>query len=313
MARTLKIILTSLALTVATQVFAANAPENSQPINRIVAIVNNTPITQTQVQQLIQSSPPAPGTQQPTEQMAVEALINQTLQMDIAKKAGITVTDADAEKAIASIAASNHMTVEQMKSKVTQTMSWANYLNEIKKQMLLNKVQQQAVQGKVNVSDAQIAAFVKEHGDELGAQTKYQYSDMLIPTSDQVSNAQALAFAKQIEQAWKPGMQLASLTTKVPAANASMAQTMQWQTPDNIPDVFLSALNTMKSGTLSQPIPAGNGVHILQLAQKQMASSAELKQRANEVLMQQAFMKAVKNWVTSLRKSSYIKIFPSNN
>jgi peptidyl-prolyl cis-trans isomerase SurA len=309
MARTFKTLMSVALLTVTATTFALTAPQNSQPINRIVAIVNNTPITQSQVNQLLQSAPKGVG---PSEQMALQALINQTLQMDIAKKAGISVSAKDVDQALAGIAAQNHMTTTQMKSKVLQQMSWADYTKQIKTQVTMNKIQQEAVSGKVNVSNADIDAFIKDHSDQLGVQTKYQYSDLLVSTSDKVSSAQALVYAKTVIKGWKAGVNLSTLAQKLPVqANASMVLADQWQTPDNIPDVFLTALNTLKNGALSQPIVTGNGVHVLQLDKKNIASAAVQKQRAVQILSQQAFLKAVKNWVTSLKKSAYIKVFSS--
>ena len=304
----------SLALltTLMGSIFASSAPQHGQPINRIVAIVNNTPITQSQVNQMLQTAPQDAA--QPTEQMVIEALVNQALQLDVAQRAGVTVSDADVDQAIVHIAAQNQLTVDQLKTKVLQGMSWLDYQNQIKQQMLMNKIQQQAVSGKVNVSDAQIAQFIKDHGDQLGTQTQYQYSDLLIPTSDQVNDTQAISFAKTAIADFKPGMSLADLVKKLPAkANATMLLTSVTQTPDQIPDLFLTALNSLKQGAVSKPLSAGNGVHILQLDQKQIASLSLQKQRAIGILMQQAFLKAVKDWVDTLKKSAYIQIFPSQD
>lgn len=312
MARTFKTLVLTALITLASASFALTAPNDSQPINGIVAIVNNTPIMQSQVDAMMQTA--GQGPDQPTKAMALQALINQTLQLDIAKKAGVSVSDADVNGAIAHIAKQNQISVAQLKSKVTQGMSWADYKNEIKKQMTMSKIQQQATAGKVSVSNAQIAAFIKNHSDQLGVETKYQYSDLLIPTSAQVTNAQATGYAKTVIASWKPGVKLASLVAKVPAkVGVSMSLTDSWQTPDNIPDVFLSALRNMKNGALSSPIVTGNGVHVLQLDKKQMASAALQKQRASQILMQQAFLKAVKQWVTNLKKTAYIKIVTPQN
>ncbi len=298
------------ALTSAT--VPAFALQNSQPINSIVAIVNNTPIMQSQVNQLLQTAPSGPD--KPTEQMAIEALVNQTLQLDIAKRAGLSVTDAEVSATISHIAEQNQLTVNQLKEKILQGMSWEDYRKQIKDQMLLNKVQQQAVAGKVNVTNAQIDEFIKDHGDQLGLDAHYQFSDLLIPLSGQGGEDQAMAYAKGLLADVKPGLKLADLAKALPAtANASMQLTDASQAPDEIPDVFLSALDTMKAGELSRPIVTGNGVHILQLDQKNMASASVEKQRAVEILMQQAFLKAVKDWVNSLKKSAYIKIFASQD
>lgn len=304
-----KTTLISTALILTASAMAIPSPQASQSINKIVAIVNNTPITQVQVNQMINSAPPA---QAPTEQMALTALINQTLQLAVAKRLGITVSDSDVNNAITNIAKQNHMTVMQMKAKVTQNMSWSAYKKQIQQQMILTKVQQQAVQGKVSVTRKSVDDFLKAHGDQLGLQTKYQYSDLLIPVTAKVNQAKAVAYAKQVDSAWKPGVNLSTLSQKLPeTVNASMLLDQQWQTPDNIPDVFIAKLNTLSKGHLSAPIITGNGVHVLQLDNKIIPSQHDAQQKAIEILSQQAFLKAVKNWVKTLRTTSYVKVMPT--
>lgn len=307
-----KIVSCAFLSAMVSSTLAADALQSSQSINSIVAIVNNTPIMQSQVNELLQTAPD--GADRPTEQMAIEALVNQTLQLDIAQRAGIKISDAEVDQAIVHIAAQNQLTLDQLKAKVTEGMSWSGYQKQIKDQMIMNKIQQQAVAGKVNVSNAQIQQFIQDHADQLGAQSQYQYSDLLIPTSDQTTSDQAMAYGKTLLSGFKSGMKLENLEKSLPAsADASMIQTDVSQTVDEVPDVFLPALNALKPGELSAPITTGNGVHILQLDQKQIASPDIQKQKAVEILMQQAFLKAVKDWVNTLKKSAYIEIFPSQD
>ena len=82
-------------------------------------------------------------------------------------------------------------------------MSWSKYQQQIHRQLLLNKVQQSAIQGKVNVTKEQVKRFIAKHAAQLHSQTGYQYSDLLIPTSSQVSVAQASSLAQQVVKAWR--------------------------------------------------------------------------------------------------------------
>ena len=94
------------------------------------------------------------------------------------------------------------------------------------------------------------------------------------------------------------------------SAQAKLVQYNQWQKPDSIPDVFLASLNKQTDGSLSKPIIAGNGVHLLQLDKKQVVSRVQQQQQATEILTQQAIMQAIEKWVDSQEKDSFIKIMP---
>ena len=285
--------------------FATATPTNSQPVNRIVAIVNDTIITQTQLNTMLKTA----HHQKVTQQEAVQALINQELQLQIAKQAGISVSAHEVNQAMVKIAAQNHLTVAKLKSNViSMGLSVDNYKKQLHKQIMLSKVQQQAIGSKVNVTKQEVATFLQKHGDQLGLQARYQYSDLLFST-DNITTKKALQLAKKVRTSSKKNMTLAQIQQQLPSTtNAKILLNASWQTPDAIPSIFITALNRLQPGSISKPIITGNGVHLLQLQQRQLPPKNARQQRAYEILAQQAFMKAVKTWVNTLRKNAYIKI-----
>src|SRR3989344_4858354 len=97
-----------------------------QTLNSVVAIVNNDVITQDAfdvalAQAKIQFAADKEALDETRlKQMVMQQLINQKLQLQIAERAHITVSDKKVSQAIASIAIASHLTVAQLKTKLAK-------------------------------------------------------------------------------------------------------------------------------------------------------------------------------------------------
>jgi peptidyl-prolyl cis-trans isomerase SurA len=119
---------------------ASLALAEGQSIDGIAAIVNKSIITQSQLhqqmnlyrQQLQQQNSPIPEAAVLKEKV-LDGLIAIQLQLQMAKKLNINVTDSEVTEAIAKIASQNHLSVAQMREALArQGMSFASYRAQIK-------------------------------------------------------------------------------------------------------------------------------------------------------------------------------------
>ncbi len=126
----------------------------------------------------------------------LQQLINKKLQLQTANQAGLTISDAEVDDAIKRIAAQNNVSVEELYKHIEQTgMTAANYRNEIHDQVLMQRLQQHEVAGKVTVTQEEITAFMKANPAKDSGISEYRLQDILIPLSDSPSAAE-LAAAK---------------------------------------------------------------------------------------------------------------------
>ena len=143
------------------------AGEPVTPLNRIVAVVNDEIITQTELdsaidqfqQQLIanKDAPPPPNK---LRDEVLQQLINYHLQKQMAARYDIKPTDEELDQTIEQIAKSHNMTVEQLKQQLqAQHLNYTEFRQKLYDQLVINKLQQQMVMGKVKVTDADITAF----------------------------------------------------------------------------------------------------------------------------------------------------------
>lgn len=136
----------------------------AETLDKVIAIVNSEPITQNELNQQMSvakdqmkaANMPMPSDQK-LHQMVLDKLIDMKLQLQVAKKAHITVTDQDVNKTIASIAGKNNLSVSQLQSAIEQhNMSFADYKNQIRSEMILSQVTQAMVVPTIKLSDSEV-------------------------------------------------------------------------------------------------------------------------------------------------------------
>ena len=278
------------------------------PLDKVIAIVNTGVVTQSQLndaiaimaQQLVAAGKPVlPAAE--LRKKALNQTIGDTLQLQIAERANIKITDADVNRTITNIATQNHLSLDQLKEALKkQGMSYNSYHQQLHNQLLLHTVQQQALAGKINISPVEIEAYVKKN--TLNEQTQYHLDDLLIPYMSTSSDVEATNnLAKNLLQKAKQGTSLSQL-----AGNQATYTDLQWRTTKEIPEIFTNTIAHLKQGGIAGPIKAPNGLHIIQLLG--IKGQSMTSEAAKQAIFQEKIQEAADAWTQELRKTAYVKI-----
>src|SRR6185437_4504465 len=144
----------------------AQAPASNglQPLDRIVAVVNDGVILQSQLNQTMgtvahqiqQSGGQLPPTDVLAKQVLQRLILNQLL-VQKARDGGIRVSDDQVDAAVANIAQQNKMSVPQMQAAMQQQgVDYGAFRSQLRDQLLVRALQQQVMQQSAQVSDAEI-------------------------------------------------------------------------------------------------------------------------------------------------------------
>lgn|SRR3990167_2083960 len=298
MLRYIAILFFSTFFVLSSSLYAADA----QRLNSVVAIVNDSIITQTEFDQVLKGAREqiAAGKnsgaidESMLQDTVLQQLIDEKLELELAKRTNITVTDAQLKEAVQHVADSNHISVEQLKNELAKRgVPFSEYQNIIRKQIIVHQVQQAMVGNKVHVSDQDIALARKQfQAMQAGMQRQYHVIDIVSDTKKD---------AEKILAELKSGKKIDAV--------APNAKDLGWRTADALPTLFLEQLKNMQSGDVAGPIQAPNGFHVIQLAGIQGNTGTEpTKEVLQNIAYQIAFQKEVKKWLVELRKTAYIKI-----
>jgi len=271
-----KLCLIMLGLLVLSNTASAGV-KSSEPLDKIVAIVNDDVITQSSLREqidLIKKQLAEQGTQIPSEQelqkQVMAHLIDASLQLQLAQTNGIEINDQQLDQAINNVASQNNLTIAQLKQKLQQQgVSYPSYRENVKKDMTISQLQRQIVASKVNITPEEINDFLLAHKNDKKQQSQYHVKDILIatseePTPEEVAGAKRRAYdiVKQLKQ----GRNFS--TAAVAESNNTQALRggdLGWRKLVEYPTVFAQRLADMKIGDISPPIRTGNGYHIIKL------------------------------------------------
>ena len=146
----------------------ALAAKSMESLDRIIAIVNDTVVTQSELDQAIgtikkqmqAANMPIPPRDVMHKQV-LEQLINKKLQLQLAEQMNIHLTDVDLDKAIGTIAKNNNMPVGELYQKVaSQGINTKEYRKEIRDELTMQQIQQQMVGAKITITPEEVSDFM---------------------------------------------------------------------------------------------------------------------------------------------------------
>jgi peptidyl-prolyl cis-trans isomerase SurA len=256
-------------------IFARGETPSGQ-IDQIVAIVNSDVITESelnkefvQVKTHVAQQTPIRDEQELRKQV-LNQLIDQSVELQTAKKAGIDVDDHELDQAITEITERNHMTLEQLKQKIqAENLNFDDYRATIRKQMIIEKLLQHEVRPRISISKQEVDKYLHSYAFEQQNISEYLIEDILIrlpeiPSSQQLHDAQQQA--KQILDKLQHGENFESLAITYSNGNSALqGGSLGWRRLEEIPSVFAEQIRTMQINKVAGPIQTSNGLHIIKL------------------------------------------------
>jgi peptidyl-prolyl cis-trans isomerase SurA len=278
------------------------APAISEALRQadfIVAIVNSEPITNhevlTQARQMAQQRQPTPA---PVElkRLALERLINERAQLQLARETGIRVEDTSVDQAEQTVAAQNQMDVPELRRQLARDgVDARKFRDQLRDQLMLTRLREREVDPRVRVSDQEVEQHLLEQSakstDPATQQIHIAHLLVAVPenaSADQLARLQAKAEAAL--QRARAGADFTALVRELSdAPDRTNGGQLGLRSADRYPQLFLDAVQPLGVGQLSSLVRSGAGFHILKLLEKkQLAGIAPMtvpQSRARHILL----------------------------
>ncbi len=250
----------------------------AQPLDQVVAVVNDDVITASELDEqvtILRQQITAKNMQLPSDtvlrKQVLQHLIDVDLQLQLAKNNSITIDSTELNEAIAKIATSNNLSLTQLREELTkQGLSWENYRENIRKEMLIGRVQQKAVSQEIVVSSQQVEDYLKTTlVNTKKTQQTYHLQNIVIPlpeepTTEQVKKAQEKA--RGLLGKIKKGDDFSMIAIAESSGEYALegGDLGERHLPE-LPAVFAEKVVTMSVGQVSGPIRTGNGFQLIKL------------------------------------------------
>lgn len=255
------------------QLLQSGAPAN-QMLDRIVAVVNDDVILQSDLDesvQAIQQQYAGQADKLPPMNVLKRQILNRLilmrLQVQKAQEQGITVSNADVDRAIQGVAQQNKMTPEQLRAAVQQQgSSFAAFRQQLADQITVQRLHQSVVQSSVSVTDTEIDNLLSSPTYKAG-EVHLAHIQITIPSGADAAAIQASqAKAEQALAAINGGMDFNAAAIRYSdAPDALDGGDLGWRRMDEIPAAFADIVEKMKPGQVSPAMRGPTGFHIIKL------------------------------------------------
>jgi peptidyl-prolyl cis-trans isomerase SurA len=294
-----------LNVSIALALFAAGVcaqpakPSGVVSVDRVVAIVNDEALTQYElddarriVQQQLRQQKVQPPAADVLDKQVLERLITQRALLQQAKEDGVKIDDSQVERAIQRIAQENKLSAEEFRKALAQeNIPYAKYRDDIRNEMIVQRLREREVDSKVQVSDAEVDQYLATLKAQNAGETEYRLAHILVAVPEQASSDQIESRRQRAEEALrsiKSGADFAQVAAAFSdATDALQGGNLGWRSGARLPTVFAEAVREQKVGTVSGVMRSAAGFHIVKLLEKRSHDDATLvdQTRARHILV----------------------------
>ncbi|MEK7262340.1 MAG: peptidylprolyl isomerase, partial [Pseudomonadota bacterium] len=273
--RSLRLLALSLWLMPA---LAEAAPAASiATLDRILVVVNDDVVTHSELSlrvaetkkqlQLEKITPPPDDV---LRRQILEHLVFERVQLQIASQTGIRVSETEVDKAFESIAQQNKMSAEEfLKFLRREGLDPATHRANLRNQMLIRQLQEREVLHRVAVTDAEVDGFLENQESRDSVNFAFHLSHIFIAVPESASPeaiAQAKGRAEEALQRIRQGGDFAQAAIGFSQGPEALSGgNLGWKNAGQLPELFLSAIKNLASGSLTDVLRSPNGFHILRV------------------------------------------------
>jgi parvulin-like peptidyl-prolyl isomerase len=294
-------------------------------LDGLAAVVNNSPVTFSQVRELVSAREKAAAEQfqgaelnEKIKQIRTEAigeLIDRQLILQYFKEKGFQLPPYLIEDRIATVIREEHKGDRAAFARKLASFGYTieRFRKEEMEKIIVQSMRQQAVKGSSVVPLDQMKAFYKQHLKEFTTEEQIHLRMIILRSADKGSPEQRKRFLEEIRTRVAEGAKFADMAKLYSEDNtAESGGDWGWVAPGTLNDTLAKIAAELKAGQTSKPVIMGSSAYILFCEEKKPKSVLgfeESRDTIEKVMVSQERQKAQEEWIGKLRKKAYIKIF----
>ena len=239
--------------------------------------------------------------------LALDQLITEKLVIDYAFNKGINISQEQLNKVISNIAKSNDISVEELIFQIENDgSSFVDFKEDIRTQLTFQQVKKRIISANIRISEFEIDNFIELQKERTP--TEYNYSHIFIKyikgNDDIDTEKTEIKLKKVINELKKDNFDEVAMEYS-DGPMAEKGGLMGSKIIDEIPDIFIEQLKSMKVGEVSNPINGSSGYHLIKLNQikefemeKIIVKQSKVKQillKKNQIIPEDEIKKKLKH------------------
>jgi peptidyl-prolyl cis-trans isomerase SurA len=273
-----------------TIVFSMLANAVEQSLDKVSVIVDQGVILESEISELVNAvkqGAVTEGQALPSDRalrtQAIERLILKSLQMQMAERMGIQISDPQLEQTIGNIAQRDNISIDELRKRVQlDGLSYEVYREKVREELITGEVTRANVRRRVYITPQEIDTLVNlisQQGDE---QAEYRLGHILIAvpsgaTEEEITKSRDTA-DKVLEL-----LNSGSDFTKIAIASSSGPKALEggdmgWMNVNSMPTLFAEAVDGKKKDDLIGPLRSGAGFHVLKILDSRGIETVEVEE-----------------------------------
>ena len=237
-------------------------------LDRVAIIVGEGVVLESQVKSMLENiekryqeqGAPMPPKEIIMEQIH-ERLIIEELQLQLANRAGVRVSDGELNNAFERIAANNNLSLEEfIQTLEVEGESYESLRSQVRKEMVIQRVQQGRVSQEINITEQELEGFLQTDVATRELSPELFLRQVLVSSEE---------LANKILNRISEGEDFSDLAKQYSKNSlASKGGEMGWRNLADLPSLFAVELKNKKKGYISRPLKGGSGFYILKIEDK---------------------------------------------
>ncbi len=266
-----------------------------EPLDRIVAVVNDDVVLQSELDARVDSvthqfaaTPQQLPPRDVLERQLLDRLILQKLQVARADQTGVKVSDAEIDRSLAGIAKQNGLELNQLRGALEQEgLNYDRFRDNVRDQLLVNSLRQRVAQSRVQVSDAEIDSLLR-NGQLQQGQMHIGYILIAVPdgaTPGEIDKEHGKA--ENVKKEIDGGMDFAAAAIRYSnAENALQGGDLGWRNRSELPPAMVEIGDRLRAGETSPPVRGPNGFYLIKLFdQREQGAHMVTEYKARHILI----------------------------
>ena len=251
--------------------------ETGEFIDGVAAIVNEGVVLKSQFDEqleIIKQRASAQGVQLPPanvlEEQVMERLILSEIQLQRATRIGLQISDAALNDSIRMIAEQNGGRFEDMPALLAQDgMDYAQFRRSLRDEITLEQLRRIEVGQSINVTEREVAQCIADLEGNVVVNSEFELSHIRLSFSenasaDEIRDVETLA--NSIYQQVQDGTDFREMAARYSAGDTALeGGSLGWMKGEQVPTLFIDALQDMEAGDVSAPLRAANSYHLVKI------------------------------------------------
>lgn len=303
------------ALAVAVSV-GVGSPSAQQASERIAAVVNNDAISTQDLKERVELAlatsglPDDPDTRRRIAPQVLRGFIDETLQLQEARRLRLDVTEAEIDRAFATIAQRNNLSPQALADYLTKRGVDPQVVRrQLRAQIAWIKVVGRELRPKVVVTREQVDLAMRAGG---AGEDEVLLAEIVLPVYQADQEPNVMRDAQELARAVRNGGNFAALARQLSSSGSAEAGgDLGWVKISALAPELKPVVEGLRPGAVSDPVRTAAGVHLIQLRERRSARAdpgeaarAEMQRRLEEEQLQ----RLASRYLRDLRRQAFIDI-----